>query len=400
MMRNWWTLLLASLAVCALLLLPVSPAAERLGEGRYTANPVPGVERAASQLVRRLQLHHWADSLGSLAVAGAESGASLVVGSVTVDEAERGLDEAFARAAARALGGFPRADVALGRFQVEVHDGSPLDFGLRQGEFLLAGEADGRPYCVTVLAEPSEVRRAHALRRAGAQDQASAGLWPTLNQDASPSEVLGACWVVARYGVPGPHVAAWFSQGGAYLATSHRPFRAASVEDLAGRAPDALSAYMMRLYTGRLLSVRVQRCLAGDETACAALLSDPTPPAYLVGPIRRVPLEAAAVVVEHMELTASALPGVVDPAFLATLETRFGPERFRAFWTSDRPLSDAFADAFGLTPGAYVGQEARAALGPLTPGPGLRAGGWVGLALTILAGLAASFFVAGRRRPA
>jgi hypothetical protein len=157
---------------------------------------------------------------------------------------------------------------------------------------------------------------------------------------------------------------------------------------------------MMRLYTGRLLSVRVQRCLAGDETACAALLSDPTPPAYLVGPIRRVPLEAAAVVVEHMELTASALPGVVDPAFLATLETRFGPERFRAFWTSDRPLSDAFADAFGLTPGAYVGQEARAALGPLTPGPGLRAGGWVGLALTILAGLAASFFVTGRRRPA
>jgi hypothetical protein len=390
MTRSWWIALLAIVGLIATVLLPVAPAGERLWTGSRASDGGWGMSVAAQHLARRLQLFHWADSLGALTVEGAERGARVVVGSATDHPDARAQDSALARAVAEALDATATEGAALGRFQVDRDDGVDLEaYLIDTDEVLLAGESRGRAYCLTVTNTPLAYQEHVA---------AQGNLWPSVGREASPSEALGACWVVARYGLPGPHIASWFSRGGAYFATGHVPY---DLKDLAKGSVDGLAGiYSANLNPVRLLSVRAQRCLAGRDDACAALLGDPLPPAVLRPASQPVPLEAAPVVALDLNLIAAALPGVLDPAFLAALERRFGREQFRAFWTSGAPLDEAFSEAFGMAPGAYVGREARTAFGSLAPGPGLPASGWLAMAFIVLAGLVVGAVVTGRRRPA
>ena len=54
---------------------------------------------------------------------------------------------------------------------------------------------------------------------------------------------------------------------------------------------------------------------------------------------------------------------------LFELLKEMGPDRFRAFWASDRPVGEAFRQAFGTEPGAWVQGRLIAAVGPGQGGP-------------------------------
>jgi hypothetical protein len=133
--------------------------------------------------------------------------------------------------------------------------------------------------------------------------------------------------------------------------------------------------------------------MAGRVDGCGKLLSEPEDPGFWPG---RDPYEYVR---DNSPLSAvhraTALVNAGrDAHVVAELHAEFGAERFRVFWNHPGSFEEAFADAFGVSHGAWNLKRVGKILPITPPGPALAAGAWrmgftLMLALGLIAGLRA-----------
>lgn len=192
---------------------------------------------------------------------------------------------------------------------------------------------------------------------------------------------LSTCAWVARYGLPGPHVARWLD----------RSYHGAAGP--AGDWPETRWSWVGEPAT--------RACRAGELEVCQALFEDRV--AVHFGDDRAV-LEGAARpgwAGPQLALWSGRVASrAADPylgGILLELRREFGDAAVQGFWTSDRPLARAFADAFGTPAGRWYHQRLTAALGPTRAGPWPRPGHLVSLLLAAAVGLGFARRVVSRR---
>lgn len=207
---------------------------------------------------------------------------------------------------------------------------------------------------------------------------------------------LRICGYYARYGPPGEEVERWLRRGASEFASGVNrdgrqylpPFQ--GIRGVFGR---------ISLFTG--ISLRGMACLGSSEPACEAafLLAGPSGQEKSpLGSSPRFPPEDSPV-----DFFANRY-GRMDPDFgsldgflLPALEEEFGPDRFRRFWKSDRPVLQAFQSAFEVPAGRWTGAWTRGYLGTVDRGPTVPlTASVISLATVGLFALAAGF--TGRRR--
>lgn len=388
MTRRWLALtFVACAAITAAFLPPTAPGVNAIG-----AEPTaPSGEARASLLAVRLRRLALADSLSARVTTAAAAGETLTI----LDRIPPPVS--LISGWQRELGGLAsrgqlEPGVALGILRTTSSDlrrSDPYSDELRlrlvrSPLMALAGRRHSGTWCVTVDVP--------AARRGG----------PRL--DGELSEVMGPCWFVGRYGLPGPGVATWLGGDAGVLAwataaTAELPTARARWRALGQLPASGLSTWMTRgLRPTRNLPVDAERCLSGDEPVCASLVAQAAPSIPLNIQNRRLPRDAGVLSVEDPRWIGTPMPGVVDGNFLQRLEARFGPHAFRAFWTSTLPLDDAFAEAFGTSLGAYVRTRGQEVYGAVRPGPLPGTAGWGGLALALIVGAGVGILVSGRRK--
>jgi hypothetical protein len=176
---------------------------------------------------------------------------------------------------------------------------------------------------------------------------------------------FGLCRFVATYGIPGPTIHAWLTDGGwrfgqAESAAHPRIFLdPRSVRNLMDYGLYDLSA-----------------CVQGWTHGCRAWLLDPD-------------LDRPASI--RLGTTAFLTNWWGESAFgglLSDLQAAMGADRFGQFWTSSLPMDSAFTSAFGIDPGTWTRDWLDRQFGPL-PRQGPRRGDYA--ATILLAGLLIAF---------
>lgn len=313
--------------------------------------------RAARMLLQR---RSWADSLSALALAGTDGGP--VYGGPEA-LAPEGLDRLRSHVAAELADAGPPVDgVALGVFVQPRDRGEShrsIEGDQRETREWYLGRRDGRTYCVSVLA-------VHP-RAAGSVLEPGMGPWASLQ-----SQILGPCRFVARFGAPGADVLRWLEAGATDYARANGEL---SASDLANEWRKTRTLFGLRLgWIGRA-SVAADQCRAGMPEGCESLFLDP-------GFASRQ--ASAAYLVANSDLLAAAPTnydspfGPLDDFLLNDLASEFGPEAFQRFWTSDRPVAEAFETAFGTDPGTWLASWAGREIERYEPGPGIRKGSLFG----------------------
>lgn len=161
--------------------------------------------------------------------------------------------------------------------------------------------------------------------------------WPA--RATCPSGVLGPCAFVARYGHPGNSVRAWIRNGAGSLAGTVQPAPA--------RTDGTPNPSATQLGPNAL----EQACIAGDTRACtlAVVGNGPSLSYGLVrwGDDSDTPRDL--ILYDHdWPGWAFGGPGA---HLLADMAAEVGPDRFAAFWRTDRPVEAALA-GIGLLLGA------------------------------------------------
>ncbi|MEQ9400987.1 MAG: hypothetical protein RJQ04_17600 [Longimicrobiales bacterium] len=305
-----------------------------------------------------LQRRSWADSLSALALAG-EGPVVGGPGSLPAEWLERLQDRVGAELAESG----PIAEsVGVGVFVQPRDRGEShrsIEGDQRTTQEWYVGQRDGRTYCLSVLA-------VHP-RRVGAELGPGNGPWT-----GAQSQILGPCRFVARFGTPGPDVLRWLEAGAADYARA------------TGELPASLPAQEWRktrtLFGLRLgwigrASVAADQCRAGIPEGCQELFLDP-------GFASRQ--ASAAYLVANSDLLAAAPTnydspfGPLDDYLLDDLLREFGADAFGRFWTSDRPVAEAFETAFGTSAGTWMAGWTGREIERHEPGPGIRKGSLFG----------------------
>ena len=193
-----------------------------------------------------------------------------------------------------------------------------------------------------------------------------------------PPVGLSSCAWYALFGKPEAGVARWLAATGfAYGVT------------VPGGTPEREVAHLeVAIDSLRMRGIGVLglACSAGNEAACRQVLMGEFPRYYWQG--RRTPHDMVAV---------RAVTQGFGPAqfhLLADMVADIGPEAFQRFWSSGRPIEDAFREATGAELMGWTRAWARRNVGPVGGGP-MPAGATVaGGLLVVLLGLAVA---AGRR---
>ena len=284
---------------------------------------------------------------------------------------------ALRESAEAALAALPaRSRTVIGTFLVPPRFPESLDPGEGRGIRLdvLRGRTAGRPYCAVVL----------TTGRVDAVDAAT----------RLPAGLLGPCAWMAAYGEPGPGVEAWLADAGyGFLAgressdAVRRDARGVSQEE-----PGLLGDRFGARPASRIQIAEVQGCLGGDRRACRAAVVErfPATDDDMAAVITGTPL-----VHTWRSLGASIRFGPLGEHLVADLEAEQGPEAFARFWTSDRPMPEAFEAAFGEPLGAWVERWALRTWEPLAAGPMPRSREllaallWAGLAVAVGVGVVA-----------
>ena len=375
-MKRWLTVVAGCAALVALRALPPSDFRTPPRNATPQTLHLESVERQVGRLHAALRTLRWSDSLSELAVRSAVDGLALAGprGNGVGDDALRAWEEAQRAALAER----PRRDpdMVVGVFwQPLNHGGLPDVPAIARGdEVTFVGARDGTPYCLRVI----------PIIRTDPR---------TLERSASH---VGPCRLYASYGLPGAEIQAWLDASALDFARVHVPGWAA---DLARTTPPRAEGTMRLFGVSRpplaQNGVPVQRCLAGDATACARAVSDPE----LIGPTYgdRGWLVANTPASSYGSRMPDPPFGYLDDALLYEWEEEFGPDAFARFWTSSGLMNEAFEAAFGIPLGAWVldwvGQHAELyRAGPSLPGSSV---GWT---LIVLGALAAVATLAGQRR--
>ncbi len=384
-MKHWWAVVGAFLLAVLWMTIPprtVDELEARWGSAGRSADPALAhrarLTRAARTANLRLQTARWADSLAPLVLEHGTRGAYLgLTGPDRPDEEVTELRTLLGREIEPDARGEAAVGVVFLPAGAGAYPGAPL--ARMEGYFFGEGP-DGRAYCIAARSPGGPAGRSE----------------PTLpyRLESGRSSLTGVCSWMHRYGMPGPEVAEWLRGPGTTMAAAPGPFAGPVIDS------DLLPEHMVFERRGalgfpggfRALSrlgasyywiggLERDRCLSGEAEACVEVVLE-RPEGWDAA--RRGGFDA----VEGFRTWPQ------DAHLLATLESEFGPERFRSFWTSDAPVPEAFRSAFGEPLGEWVlGWYGRhAELTP--PGPSPRAAGLLGtLAVLLAAGLLSTLAV-------
>jgi hypothetical protein len=210
------------------------------------------------------------------------------------------------------------------------------------------------------------------------------------------SHLLGPCAFYEAYGTPGPAIDRWLA-GGAWKFGSSPSLDARydSWDDGAdhwwtpvwGRS----AGWPLRRYSTPL----GYRCTAGEADACKRAVLDPNS-----DPNARTKVRVGADRVLQREFDRNeygVTMGPYEPTFLAEMAASLGPEKFRQFWTSDKPVEEAFRAATSQDIGNWTVNWAKSVYGSPRLGPGMSTTSYAWSVILIVVGLAGAT-VAGRRR--
>lgn len=100
------------------------------------------------------------------------------------------------------------------------------------------------------------------------------------------------------------------------------------------------------------------RCITGEEAACVRSVIHPGIAGLVVNHLPEDVTLSRWMARPDSVTLATVRPAV--PTFISTMVLEFGRERFRRFWQSDRPIDEAFQEAFGEPLGHYTARWAKA----------------------------------------
>lgn len=311
--------------------------------------------RVTAEAIQRLRQ---VDHFSAIAVSATRMGAA-----ISLDPAADPDAEAHARVTLDHWG------LDAPRVAVGLHDDP--DFGwpaevarppmLRIRHLATGTDADGQGWCI----------------RLGGERTSSDPDWALLDPAETGPTSYGACWLWARYGMPGPAIAEWMAETGLSAATTARatpddfydetaPFLA-----VGGRLTANLPTHQQYL---------ADACIGGGLSHCRSLfLTSPVPSGMgsLIG--------------------TSRWSGFLPRHWLHSLEAEHGPEKMADFWTSDADVATAFETAFGADLETTMMELGRARFGNRRTGPRLAGAGWLGLLGALVIGVGSAVSVTRRR---
>lgn len=382
-MKQWLGLTVGGCALVALWLLPPSPFTGN-GKGMLGHEEIRyrNLQREVTRTQAVLQRIEWSDSLSALAVTTAKDGVAAAGDARLIRQAWVDTLSMLMHMEMAHLG--TRADDAIVGYFVQ-----PIDFagqGIRayawQSRELYIGTRQGHPYCLRVIARSSPMAPMQPISR-----------WRGPGGEMR-SNVLGACRLVASYGLPGAKVTAWLKKGGIDYAEGDvgAQRERATVQDALMQTPQLFGRRRFFLVDR---SLTAERCTAGSAEACLQKLLDPWRDL-----ITTVPVDAAL----HGPVQGFIPSGEMPPLgnsgryLVADLEAQFGPQRFRAFWTSNAEVPQAFEAAFGVPMDEWALSWVSDNLGLTRAGPSLpRPDALGGILLLALCAIVAGAWTRRRR---
>jgi hypothetical protein len=218
-------------------------------------------------------------------------------------------------------------------------------------------------------------------------------------------EVRGAlapCILYGAFGVPGPEVRRWLlGRQFSLAANSDWAFggnrgpgsvgdRVASFASDLGPMDQFTSQLVGELPADYLMPAEALRCASGSEADCAAAILAPNRPAPRV--LSTLPV---AELNSMSYFARDQFFGWAGDRFVSDLIRREGRGRFQRFWSSDRPVEQAFAQAFGMSVGRWTRRWLEERQGTFETGIPIHLAGVASslLLALLLAGFAAVGFV-------
>lgn len=376
-----WTVALLLVVVATLAVVSQPSGVEPLRLGRHRTPEAAAHSRAVAQLNRanaRLVEARLRDRV--LAIVDTTPGDGLQVHvSLGIPEA---IEAEFAKLVARVEGFFSEAVRSEWATMVEVSDPiMPVTFivipaprhrrySLRD-PFVLILPSDSSDRCIALL------RLGVAARERIEDGMAIEAALRPRSRWWQPPVGLSSCAWYALFGQPGAEVVRWLAATGfAYAVT------------VPGGTPEREVTQVISIDSLRTRGIGVLglACSAGNEAACRQVLMGEFPRYYWQG--RRMPHDMVAV---------RAITQGFGPAqfhLLADMVADIGPEAFQRFWSSSRPIEDAFREATGAELMGWTRAWARRNVGPVEGGPMPAGATVVGGLLVVLLGLVVA---AGRR---
>lgn len=199
-----------------------------------------------------------------------------------------------------------------------------------------------------------------------------------------PQSLLGPCAYYEAFGPPGPAVDRWLRARGWAFGQRNSWNRAEQWRLLVeGRFPGDMRPVADTL-AHESLGIGAARCATGDVEQCQKSVLES-------GPSEFAPVWGAGF------MSANGLPtvagarqrwlGPADDMLLSEMVRTLGPERFAAFWRSDKEPAQAFKDAAGVSIGEWTRDWMQREYGKQTRGPTVNYAGFGLTGIILLVGL-------------
>lgn len=224
-----------------------------------------------------------------------------------------------------------------------------------QFAYLLPRGTDGRTcLVVAALSNPGIVR----LRRGLALDSlVRQSLWWQWGEEPLRGALLGPCAYYVAFGPAGRGVEAWL-QSSDYIPALDPVWVVGGSQPLGRHRIDwARGTSWWRSEWSFWRFPDLEACASGLQRRCAQAVLGAAEPWWNAGYTFRVAGEMSVPGVANLgrlERRSAPRLGFLAPAFVNDLLEDVGPERFAAFWRSDAPVEEAFAQAIGVPLGDWT----------------------------------------------
>ncbi|HEX7939918.1 MAG TPA: hypothetical protein VF483_13100 [Gemmatimonadaceae bacterium] len=217
-----------------------------------------------------------------------------------------------------------------------------------------------------------------------------------LTSPQSADRLLGPCAYYETFGAPGPSIDRWLANGAWRFAGSPvvRPPDDWSYVGWWAPLWGRTSGWPLRMFT----SVAGYRCASGDAATCRQIVLDPN-----ADPDVRVKVHVGRDRIVTNEFYSGSLDmamGPLESMLLPEMAKAMGTDQFRRFWTSDKPVDEAFRAVTGQDIGEWSAAWAQRAYSRPGRGPGMDAASMAWTLVLILGGLAGAIAASRRRQVA